>query len=56
MSAERCEVCARVLVARPNPKKRRCAGCADVVPLFPLTACRKTRRTRAGRNDREGQA
>ncbi|WP_181193281.1 hypothetical protein [Prauserella shujinwangii] len=41
---DRCEVCARVIGTRANPRKRRCRAHVDVSPLFPLSACRGRRR------------
>lgn len=44
---DRCEVCTRVIRTRPQARRRRCGDCLDVVPLFPITAC-KPRRKRSG--------
>lgn len=49
---DRCEVCARVIAKRANPRKRRCREHLDVAPLFPVSACGK--RKRANRSRREG--
>lgn len=43
-ATDRCEVCTRVIRTRPNARKRRCGHCLDVVPLFPVAACKRRRK------------
>jgi hypothetical protein len=43
-----------VIGARPHAKKRRCAQCLNVVPLFPATACKKPKRTTKSSNVKGG--
>lgn len=43
-TADRCEVCTRVIRERGNSRKRRCVDHVNVAPLFPLTAVKKRRR------------
>lgn len=46
---DRCEVCPRVIGRRVHPRKRRCRDHLDVAPLFPVSACKKTKRANRSR-------
>jgi hypothetical protein len=48
IARDRCEVCSRVISQRPNPRKRRCGDHLEVAPLFPVSACKKTKRRKGG--------
>jgi len=46
---DRCEVCTRVIRTRPQARRRRCGDCLDVVPLFPIAACKPRRKRSTSR-------
>lgn len=54
VARDRCEVCQRVIVQRPDQRKRRCAEHVHDLALFPLSACKKPKRGKGSRRSNGG--